>query len=756
VGTRITRHSALLPRLGWVLVCLAAADARPVGAQQPFIDVIAATQVATGDRDRLGGQSQVAPNLGIRMLKPVFRSGTVAADLDLTTRADKPVLGQGVFSIDDLKAGGLTWTLGVGDLSARPVVADFGFSNLFAPPVTFIGSRVAAFSPKAAIGVSGGRVTALRNIFGTDTFPVGQDVYQASATYRRREGLDLNARGSHVRGEGAQAYTTRAETATNLGGGARFRPHAWLELVADGGYTRFRRPGSSRVEQSGSGIAGALLTLPGGWLQVNTQYLPLGTFPVFNYPYLDRGGVFAAGEIDLGRVARLAAGAEWAKTVLDSAANAEAGVGLPPGTQTRGYTGLSLRVADRSSLSVRAEVGGREIRPSRFGAGFTTDSTVLTAEWHGAFRTANTFLRYEHRNSADLEKPEQGFLQDDSTAQAYVALGNRGQVFVQAMFSRRHDQGGEGQTLWQAGGGAQLSLPRSYLRLEANLSRTADRITGAISGRQMLSAGFSTRIARRTHLSLDCHLDHAPLAGMSGNPWITRTMIRVTRSFPFGSSRSVSLEDGTPRGGPSGQVGGIVFVDWDGDGQYDPGEEPAAGVGVTLGRLGSATSGTDGRFSFTGVPVGSRDVALDLSTLPASYDPPAEMLRTVGVARHQKTEVAFGLLPLGSIQGAVYQDTDKSGDLSESDLPLDGAVVILDGGARTEVSRGGRLVFDEIRLGPHTVSVLVDSLPDGSLLGGPSTSVVELVRGQTPNVVFLVSMEKRPEVRKVFPPKKRL
>jgi hypothetical protein len=557
-----------------------------------------------------------------------------------------------------------------------------------------------------------------------------------------------------VRGGGAQAYTTLAKAATNVGGGARYRPHARLELVADGGYTRFRRLGSSRVEQSGSGIAGALLTLPGGWLQVNAQYLPLGVYPVFNYPYLDRGGVFAAGEIDLGRVARLAAGVEWAKTVLDAPANAEARVGLPPGIQTRGYTGLVVRVADRSSLSVRAEAGGREIRPSRFGTGFTTDSTVLTAEWHGAFRTANTFLRYEHRSSAELEKPEQGFRQDDATAQAYVALSNSGQVFVQGMFSRRLDQGGAGQTLWQAGGGAQLSLPRSYLRLEANLSRTADRLTGAIAGRQMVSAGFSTRITRRTHLSLDCHLDHAPLAGVSGSPWITRTMIRVTRSFPFGSSRSVSLEGGVPRGGPSGQIDGIVFVDWDGDGQPDPGEEPAAGVGVTIGRLGSATSGTDGRFSFTGVPVGSRDVALDLSTLPASYDPPAETFRTVGVVRHQKTGVAFGLLPLGSIEGAVYQDTDRSGDLSDGDLPLDGAVVVLDEGARTEVSRGGRLAFDAIRLGPHTVSVLVDSLPDGSLLGGPSTVGVELVRDRTPKAVFLVSMEKRPEVRKVFPPKK--
>jgi hypothetical protein len=56
----------------------------------------------------------------------------------------------------------------------------------------------------------------------------------------------------------------------------------------------------------------------------------------------------------------------------------------------------------------------------------------------------------------------------------------------------------------------------------------------------------------------------------------------------------------------------------------------------------------------------------------------------------------------------------------------------------------------------HTQAVtpLGASLPDGSALAGPAAVEVLITRGvQAPRVEFLVKLEKRPEVRKVFPPK---
>ena len=748
------RPIALRPLRHSLACLLLAASPAPALAQQSFVNIVGAMQVATGDEVRLGGQNHVEPDLGIQLFDSAFASGKLRADLNVTRRDDAAVLGRSFLALDDLRAAGLTWSLGAGDVWTPPAVPSFGFSNLFAPPVTLVGARVTAVNSRTSFDAAAGRVTALRNLFGTDTYPVGQTIYQASLSHRRDSRLDLHARGSYVLGAGVQPYATLTDEALSAGGGARYRLRPSLELVADAGYTRATRRGAREAEQGASGVLGAHVALPKGWLQLNAQRLPVGTYPVFNYPYRDRSGVFALGEYELSNSVRVYGSAEFARTDLDTQAAEEAGVGVPPGTQTRGYVGVRLRVADRSTLNVRAEGGGRDIQPSRFGPGFVTDATVFTGEWHSALSRGNMFLRYERRNSADLLNPEQGYLQHDAIAQAYVGLPSGGQVFVQGVFSGRTDENGSGQTLWQVSGGTQFSHGRSYLRVEGNAARTAERLTGRVISRQGMSAGFSSQVARDTYLSIDCYVDRTPLPALSGNPWVTRSMIRMTRSFPFGATRATAGGSTAPRRGPAGSVSGVVFVDWDGNGQLDPGEEPVDAVAVSLGPLGSATTAADGRVTFTGVPVGPLEISLDVSSVPALYDPPADAARTVEISRDAVSKVAFGLVPLGSIEAVVYQDSDGSGSLTDADAPIDRAVLVLDDGARTEVSKAGRVRFDAIRFGTHAVTLLAASLPEGAELAGPATVQVSMARGvETPRIEFLVKLDKRPELRKVFPPK---
>jgi hypothetical protein len=81
---------------------------------------------------------------------------------------------------------------------------------------------------------------------------------------------------------------------------------------------------------------------------------------------------------------------------------------------------------------------------------------------------------------------------------------------------------------------------------------------------------------------------------------------------------------------------------------------------------------------------------------------------------------------------------------------------VMDDGSRTELTRGGRFRFDPVRMGKHTVRLLIASLPDGSQIAGSPTAEVELSRGQSAGtMLFLVKVEKRPEIRKLFPPKKK-
>jgi hypothetical protein len=79
------------------------------------------------------------------------------------------------------------------------------------------------------------------------------------------------------------------------------------------------------------------------------------------------------------------------------------------------------------------------------------------------------------------------------------------------------------------------------VRVEANASRIAERLTGQVLSRQGVSAGFSGQVARDTYVSIDCHVGHTPLPTISGNPWVTRSMIRMTRSFPFGAPRASAV-----------------------------------------------------------------------------------------------------------------------------------------------------------------------------------------------------------------------
>lgn len=76
----------------------------------------------------------------------------------------------------------------------------------------------------------------------------------------------------------------------------------------------------------------------------------------------------------------------------------------------------------------------------------------------------------------------------------------------------------------------------------------------------------------------------------------------------------------------SGSVAGLVFFDADEDGFFDPsdGDTPVEGVGLAVRNRGTsdvfagatATTGADGRFSITGLPLGTHDLLVDESTVP--------------------------------------------------------------------------------------------------------------------------------------------
>ena len=93
-----------------------------------------------------------------------------------------------------------------------------------------------------------------------------------------------------------------------------------------------------------------------------------------------------------------------------------------------------------------------------------------------------------------------------------------------------------------------------------------------------------------------------------------------------------------------------------------------------------------------------------------------------------RRRVAFGLIPLGSIRGRVVRDLNGNGIADSTEPAIEGAVVVLDGGKRSERSKRGQYAFEAVQSGEHTVTLLADSLPDGALIAGEATQIATLGR----------------------------
>jgi hypothetical protein len=98
------------------------------------------------------------------------------------------------------------------------------------------------------------------------------------------------------------------------------------------------------------------------------------------------------------------------------------------------------------------------------------------------------------------------------------------------------------------------------------------------------------------------------------------------------------------------------------------------------------------------------------------------------------------------------RDVNGNGTADSSEPALDGVVVVLDGGKRSERSKRGQFAFEAVPSGDHALTLLAESLPDNATIAGDATRVARLERGHMAiDLPFVVSIEARGEIRKVFP-----
>jgi cell division septation protein DedD len=729
----------------------------PCSAQQGSLQVSAAVQGTTGAPERVAGQPAIDPDFGVSWLQPGSRFGVFQIELRGARRGDSLHTGRMYGAVRDLKYRNAVWTIEAGDAHFSPGLGEYRLANLFTPVVTFNGAALSGRSAHSSLVLLAGKTTAWRNIFGNDPQALGQSLGVVRLTHQPTGRLEVSSRASRVRTSSLHEFSYAVDAGDQVGGGARFGLTPTVQLVADASVVSYRRTGLTTRQRDGSYLAGANWLHSRGWLQVNMSRFSPGDFPALNNPLQDREGLFAAGDYDLWSKMRLSAGWESFRSNLrpdDSLASSRP---TPQSSGTRSFAGVRVQVTSRSALALRGERGARESRP--MGAGFYSESDTgsWAAEWQAALGKTNAYVRYSERNNVEHLNFFGSSDQRDTSAQIFANLSQHAQVFATALVTRTAMVDGGGSTYWQVGGGTQIRLPRRdlWLRGEGASAHNVDAVNRTFVPRESVGVGLNGQLSREMSIAFNVNLDRAVFPAMNGSPWVSRSTVRLTRTLATGSVylANGTILSGSAGGRGTGTISGAVFVDWNANGVVDAGENALEGIALQLGS-GHSTTGRDGQFSFLNVPIGLREVALDTGALPIDFDPPAVPQIQVELSRGDTRRVAFGLIPLGSIEGRVIRDANKNGSADQGEEAVDGAVLILDGGARSEVTRKGRYRFDAVRSGAHTVKLLVDSLPEGSQIAGEAEVAALLTReALAGDVSFLVSIDKRPEIRRVFPPR---
>lgn len=723
----------------------------PVAAQQSGVQVTAASHALHGDTQRYAGQPTFEPDLGISWLRPGTRVGTVQMEIRAISRDGQPNLGRAWLSLRDFTHRGVKYTFEAGDSFFSPTQGDYRLRNLYTPTVNFAGVSLTARTNDWNAGVMIGRATATRNIFGTDTELLDQDLTIGRGAYKVSDRLEISSRIARIRTDDLKEFRYTIAASDQSGAGVKFVLTPMIHLVGDASSVRFTRRGEERQESDFSAFAGATVLLAKGWVQVNASRFSPGELPILTQPFADRRTAYLTGEYDVFRRVRLFGGSEWFETNLYEHAMAPS----PPSNGTRGFAGVRVPLGGRTSASVRFEGGDRRSR--LVGASLTrvSDTGTVSAEWQTIMGPVSAFTRYAHRENVESESLVGSYTQHDASGMLFANLNREMQLFGTVTAIRSVSQDGSGNTYWQFGGGAQAQLFQRgvWFRAEAATSRNIDLLSDRLVPQQTFNLGLNGEIVRNTTLGVNIYADRlSPVLSGQDTSWLARSSVRLTRIFPSAAARSsATLGNVMARHGGTGSLVGIVYSDWNSNGVQDPDDRPLENIPVRLMDLGNATTSRSGEFSFINVPIGMQQVGIDLSSLPVDFDPPPVPQVQVSLGRGDTKRLAFGLVPLGTVGGRVIRDANNNGVADPADEPVDSAVVVLNAGARSEQVRGGQFRFDAVRSGEHTIELLAESLPPGSIIYDTPRLTVAIGRESLKSEsTFVVSVAARPEIRRVF------
>ncbi len=192
-----------------------------------------------------------------------------------------------------------------------------------------------------------------------------------------------------------------------------------------------------------------------------------------------------------------------------------------------------------------------------------------------------------------------------------------------------------------------------------------------------------------------------------------------------------------------GQVEGVVFVDFNENGIRDIDEPGVPNVVVSIGDFNVLTdsSSTDEPGFYRSPPVDPGNYDINLVVLRNTLVPGIELPINFSVIEGQRRFIDIPLLPIGGIDGVVFNDLDRDGQQDADEPGLVGLAIELSGGEletpfRLRVGENGIFNFDDLPAGEYVVRLDENTLPSRFELTTPAEAVVNLGIGQRAFVMF--------------------
>ncbi len=202
---------------------------------------------------------------------------------------------------------------------------------------------------------------------------------------------------------------------------------------------------------------------------------------------------------------------------------------------------------------------------------------------------------------------------------------------------------------------------------------------------------------------------------------------------------------------------GMIYNDLDGNGVFNVGEPPLAGVKVVITGTGMAgvevTADANGEFSLT-VPPGSFSLSVVPGSVPAGFVLTSNNASQNGVAVAGANTTGFiGYQGLGDVSGVTFNDVNGNQLLDAGELPLPNVVVSLSSGGNqpaalqavitTTSDINGNYAFTNVAAGGYTLNaaspasyVNTTPLPQNVVVTPAGDTVVDL-GFQVPGVLII-------------------